>query len=403
MFPAERTRQRNGSFRQAERPSGGAFLCLLSVLLTTGCHKTPPAPVVYTEGWIRLENLLPLHPGWDRVRRIDAMLADAAKPPAAPPNALPLGQVVFPPSLPDNLAANADKMTDALDTAQQKVLEERAIAPAVKRVARVREAAQRRAARQLAQERSVSEEELAGKVAVRKADLLTTLPAERERLQRAFDQRTLPLRLKEFAYNTQVDAYKTFPATEPAKSQALENLRRVQQQLAQEEGRLRTQIATVESDLAQRVEDYREELESELDRRMQSRQQALTQEADRQVARAETTIRQQIARVRPMTVLRPRVITARPDNPAPEKRPLLAPSQLLVSVVPPTGEAPTGSDAVTALRQERGRLIGFLREDMKRRVERIANLQHWRIVYTPSAAPELTAQVTERLRHEWKP
>ncbi len=103
-----------------------AAIALIAAL--TGCRaSSPPAP--YSRGYVRLNALIPLHPGWEDVRQIDALLRHAQTVPthaAAPqPGA---GEVRLPPALPASNLIPAD-----LSGAEQRRISA-VRAPAEKRV-----------------------------------------------------------------------------------------------------------------------------------------------------------------------------------------------------------------------------------------------------------------------------
>src|SRR3989442_14335713 len=57
---------------------------ILGFCALCGCHRGPSGPALFSVGYVRLDDLVRLHPSWEDVKRMGALLAHARSIPDRP-------------------------------------------------------------------------------------------------------------------------------------------------------------------------------------------------------------------------------------------------------------------------------------------------------------------------------
>jgi hypothetical protein len=349
---------------------------------------------------VRLDALLPLHPAWSDVQQLDALLAEAQKAKVPAPSiqpSIPLPEAVLPPPLSVNNRLSGN-LTEARiqQTAQN----------ARQRVERLRSTLDTLHERALEKRQELLRKEASADIAQKRADILATVE---ERVTKAEEQarvETAPLRkeirdrkFREIALQSQVAALNDNPRDE-----AQRRLIQVQKEIKELEARLNSRLAGIregiEKEADRQIEDYRQQrLEQEAAELAQFRAE-LNRRASEAIAHYEAEVERTLSSLEPLSM--PSV----PRTPVLRTQRLPSPAQVAEKPRPvDTARITKEIDARTeALRAQRKRLVDFIADDTRRRVETFAAGKQWQIAYAPAPGrADRTEEAAQWLRAEWTP
>jgi len=336
---------------------------------------------------VRLEALLPLHPAWEDVRQIDALLAHTRRLPSPSAQAsLPLDEVALPSPL---------KTDGSIPMNLAKARAERTVPAALERVERLRTALDVLNSRVVRREQTAGQKVVAADVARQEADLRAGLEAEERRIRAQVPETLRDLQFREIALQSQVDGL-----PEPHRSEAQRKLDRVRQEIEAIQAAREAGDEAARQRVARQVEDYRQERRARETERLDQLRARLNRETDQIVAENQEEARRSLGRLKALAM--PSV----PRSADVRAKRLPSPAEVAAGVAPTTAErsAAATSDEIAALTSRRQRLLHFITGDVRRRVENLAAQKQWRIAFAPaSGLPDMTAQVVAALREEWKP
>ncbi len=356
-----------------------------------GCRRTPEDSIRYSTGYVKLDDLVHRHPGWQDVRQLDAMIAHANNLPApTATGARNLPEAPLPPAL-----QRRPLLPAAISVEKLRI--EAVKSPARQRIERLQGSAIIRV------ERAVN---------VREKELRTTTDAELQQLEADLKEESrrdrisveskwyVPVRdlwLREFALEAQVVTYRPYP-TSPAYKMSQERLAEIRAQRKAAEDERSTELEAVDDRLKQRLADARKDVEQKFSRLIAEYRRDLE-------SKAGTEMRERLAMAE--TVLSALEPLERPKvPPAPENRnvSLPSPSQVAAAVKTAAGAPLDAGDEIDDLKAQRERLSQYLQKDVKRRLNRLATQQRWRLAFGPKPGlDDITNTAAQLLAEEWTP
>jgi hypothetical protein len=373
------------------RARAGAVLLLLAAL--AGCQGRSSSPVGQSAVYVRLDALLPLHPAWQDIRRLDDLTAQARTLPAAFPaqTAVPLREAPLPSPLPVRAEMLAGPAPPGPET----------LRPGLARVKSLRALLDARIERSMRLQGIKDQKEILADVELWRNSQEADRRAAVEKVERQAAQRLRDLTFKEIKLETQARS----PLGPPGAAEALKGVQ--------------AEIKDLPNRLAERRSEVLKPFDQEIERKKNDREQEQREAGVRRRAelgrRAERTIAEYQARIflgpiahgalGAIHVPRPEAL---PDlheavSPARHER-LPSPAQIAAETpsAAAAGAAHATGDALNALAAQRARLDDFIRSDIRRRVERLAVRNHWRVLFTPEAGrPDVTDRAVAALRAEF--
>lgn len=356
--------------RRSALPS--ALVALSAAWVAAGCGPAPRAPKEVPVA-VRIEALLPLHPAWRDYLALTESPARSTpqRPGAGRPTGAPL------PDMPTRLVYDipAVASTDAGLPASNDRIEE--LRPSYeRRNAAFYHSALRQRLRELEAVRGPISAALA-----RSDALAEALYASQ------WNEQVAPTEAKVLALQSQLDAWSSDRAVRSLLQPEMDRLRKAADEA---DARLKLELALRRAQGAQRVIDAR-------DRETEAiRQELVLLEAERnaEVGRQISGYKRDVARsrqsIQPLTnTVVPRPVVATPPELRDAPRPVLA-------LTPPREAAPRSAPRVDA-----ARLLGLIRRDLERRVQRVAEARGWRPVYGATLnLPDRTDEVRRLLAQE---
>ena len=356
-----------------------------------GCRRSPEDAMRYSSGYVKLEDLVHQHPGWQDVKQLDAMIAHAGGLPA--PTA---SSSIRLPEAPMPAPLQRRPLLPAALTAEKRWIEA-VQAPARQRVERLQSSAEVRT------ERAVN---------ARERELRTTTDAEirqreadlREESRRegvAIDSRWyVPIRdlwLREYALETQVATYKPYPAS-PAYKVSVDRLNEIRSEREAAEKKRLAELKAVDDRLTQLLADARRDVEEKFARQIARYREELEQKAGRETRERLAAVETVLSALEPLE--RPAV------PPAPESRNMTLPSPSQVASAAPAavGTPINTAKQIEDLKSQRQRLAEYLEKDVKRRLNRLATQHRWRLAFGPKPGlDDITNTAAQLLSEEWTP
>lgn len=381
---------------------------LLLPALLAGCSKTPPPPAPNTPSYVRLASLLPLHPGWNEVRQLDTLLAHAASlpvNPSVPQNDLldvPLSsrpspfQGTIEAALPVRPDIGGAPLPDTNSVTQ----------PAEARLMKLGAAFDAQNEGILDRERETINRKVKAEVAARRADLMAqpNLPGKSEPDPNA--ERRFQLQIQEIALETQVGPLGLFP---PARGEAEKKLKAVRDELK----RLAPKPAdasNAQNALSERIDKevaaFAREKLTATERTVAERRKMLAAKTQEILAGYRKQLQMSVEMPIPLAETTTLPASASTTLRLPS---LASPTQVRGQIVSTSASAPAASALPTAssraaLLAQRARLVSYLTDDVRRRVDRLAAENHWTIQYAPSPGrTDVTPQAADKLNAEFKP
>jgi hypothetical protein len=357
---------------------------------TPGCRRQPGDQIRYSTGYVKLDELVHRHPGWQDVLQLDAMIAHAsglesaelrsATPVASPPLPQPLQRR---PLLPEAISAEQRR----IEAVQY---------PLRDRMNRLRNSTNVRIDRAV----SVRERELRSTLDAELRQKLADLEEEARRERLVIEGKWyVPIRdlqLQVFALESQVETYKPFPAS-PAYKMSQE---RLAEKLAERDkvlAQLAQEIAAIDSALNQRLASARQEIDNRFGRQIADYRSDLEGKATGEAGERLAAMQRELSSLAPLE--RPRV------PPAPEMRSMTIPSPSQLASAGGPISAPLDTDAeIAAIRAQRERLAQYLERDVKRRLNRLSAQHRWRLAFGQRPGLEDVTPTAEKLLvEEWTP
>src|SRR5688500_14684616 len=183
----------------------------------SGCQRTPEDSVRYSTGYVKLDDLVHRHPGWQDVRQLDAMIAHANNLPA---RNLPGAGAQNLPEAPLPPALQRQPLLPAAISVEKRRIEAVKF-PARQRIERLQGSALTRTERAV----NAREKELRtttdAELRQREADLKEESRRDRVAVESKWYVPVRDLWLKEYALETQVATYRPYP-TSPAYKMSIE-------------------------------------------------------------------------------------------------------------------------------------------------------------------------------------
>ena len=379
------------SFLSSTRRSSLWILAAGLAFAGAGCRRSPEDSIRFSTGYVKLDDLVHRHPGWQDVRQLDAMIAHASNLPA--PSAAGVRNL---PEAPLPPALQRQPLLPAAISVEKRRIEAVKF-PARQRIERLQGSALVR------MERAVN---------TREKELRTTTDAELRQLEADMREESrrdrvtieskwyVPVRdlwLREFALETQVATYRPYP-TSPAYKMSQERLAEVRGQRQQAEQQLAMELDAVEKRLTQKLADARSEVEEKFSRHIAEYRKDLESKAGAEMRERLAAAERVLSGLEPLE--RPKV------PPAPESRnvSLPSPSQIAAAVQTTPGASFDAGDEIQDLRAQRERLAEYLQKDVKRRLNRLATQHRWRLAFGPKPGlDDITNTAAQLLAEEWTP
>lgn len=324
-----------------------------------------------------------LHPAWPSVRQIDRMMAEVQGIPALlePPKlALEEGKLPLPlPASPGRSAGRAPQ-------------DRRIVRLARERIEDLQAWFDMRNARVLAREQQALQNALEADVARVESELREKARAEAEALRAKEQARILDLQLKQVAYRSQVAAL-----SGPPRIEAEARLAAVKNELAAGQEDLSSKLAAISNRADKEAREYRARRQAEVEAQLQSRRAEMEREARQTIGRYEARLSAGLTRIDPLEL--PPV----PPLPPAKEPGIAAPVEIAVPRVSPA--RPANVNKILAdLTAQRSRLIRYISDDVRRRIQQLAAEKRWRIFFElEPGLNDVTQQVADRLRSSWRP
>ncbi len=377
-------------------PPAIVIAAALTGILLSGCNRPGPAPPPNTRVFVRMSSLVSLHPSWADVHEIDILLAHAAGLASSHQGAVQAGNLLPEVPLPPPLTA------DPVPFSSRPPSLEGVTRAAAIRLSKLREAMDARAERIIQRERRELTEKAAADIAAKKADLTAaaiTSPlylglstADRQELRR--------LQFQEIAFESQVAVL--FP---PARGAALVNLQKVREQIRSIEAKAPKTEEQLQARIDKQLSDFRQARAAETERELNQRRFTLQAETRQRLDPYEKRLQER------MKLPGPLALTG--SSTAAVSAPQIISPKSLAAAAPgmATGQPATGA-AVNSLRAQRARLVAYITDDIRRRVEALARRRHWTLSTNASEASDasdaragytdITSQAASALKNEIK-
>jgi hypothetical protein len=338
---------------------------------------------------VRLNALVPLHPAWEEVRRLDA-LAEQTRPSSV--SSSPVGIALIEPTLPETLPISTSVPLSPVPTGTVLT------GAANRRLDSLRDMLRVRNVRAIERERRVREKELDASIAREESALIARDQEEVARLRRQFDRDVRNLDLKIIAAETQIYAYSRLPNANEFRLAAQQTLLQLQSQKDDRRKALEEAIKKTKAERDRRLSAFRQQKRTELAKELAAREEELRSEAERTVADYQQRIRSN------QETLGDLKMPSVPQTSAVKAFPLVSPARVAAGYRTPP--APSGGEAHAriSLLQQRARLVACITQDLRRRLERLAAENRWRISFADTpGVPDRTEDIRPLLSSEWRP
>ena len=351
-----------------------------------GCgvsSKRPVSPPVY----VRMEDLLPLHPAWNDIARLDFLIAQLSRPQEPVETwRQPAPQQVLPAALPPPSLKRA-----GLESMERARIN-RVVRQAMTRLNSLRNTLDVRENRLLALRRNAIEAQMQSDIAEYKAAAAANAKTEADTIRKTFHVPIRDLWLKQFALETQVNG---LPAG-AAREKAVQDLHTTEQQRIRLEAQLADRQAQAERSAQAALEEWIVTRQQRAADELASAQRDLRAHTE-----ADIHASQQLAEL----ILKGLEPLEPPAVAFPARQAGMAGLPPNLKGVRPQMHAPFGimstalRVALTELRAERARQVQLMSNDIRRRVQAIALEQGWQIFFHPvPGGYDKTREVAGKLR-----
>ncbi len=357
-------------------------LALIGIIAwVAGCRSAPAPGGKY---YVRLDALLPLHPGWAQVVSLQSVSGVVQTAPAQA-TALHLPTSPLPAAFPAPVAVPPNLEQER----RQRIVED-----ARRRLAALAEELRRRNAERSQAEERLGQRELAARLAAARVALEAALPAQLDRIARAFETRLTPLNFKEIVFRTQVRGFTGQP-----RQDAQTQLQAVLDEIARLNQERDTQLAEARAQVQRQLDADRAQWTRELADRLAKYRRQLETLAAQQVAREQTGLNAAAEPIPPLSSLAaPTASTAPPLQPPtePNTGAVFGQAQAQVNVAVRQQQAD--------LAAQKAQMIAALRDDTQQAVLQIARQGGWTLVAQGvPGARDGTDTVAKALRAQWQP
>jgi hypothetical protein len=363
------------------------IIAVTACLLTAaGCRRNNSPGIVQSNVAIRLSSLISLHPAWNDIKEIDALIAQAKNLPSnkgSAPAPIALASVSMPPPLPASLDPRPAGVP-SIETARQT---------GQKRVKDLQASMEEHNQDLVEREQQVLEKRMTTAVAAERARLAALPPEIVETPEQKTERAALrKLQFEQIALESEVKIL-----TEPALTPVLLRLAGIKEQVRLAEARLRPPVQQVDVALEKAVASFRQQKEAESAATLKTRADDLHTRSSEVINAYRSRLSSRLADVKPVT---PAAVPA--ARPVPDLQ-IPSPAQA-ASVMPVTGSpaAAVTANNLNQLLAARQRLVQFVTDDLRRRVDRIAAQRNWKVTYTAVPAPnDYTDRAAELLKQDF--
>jgi hypothetical protein len=384
-----RSRALPGFFRIGGAGSRAPLLILAvtaCLLPAAGCRRNSSPAIAPSNVAIRLSSLISLHPAWNDIKEIDTLIAHAKSLPsnqsaATTPIALPT--VTQPAPLPARLDARPTSVP-SIESARQTGL---------KRVNELQASMEEHNQDLVEREQKVLEKRQTTAVAAERARLAALPPEVIETPEQKTERAALrKLQFEQIALESEVKIL-----TEPALTPVQQRLIALREQVRLAEARLHPPVQQVDVALEKAVAAFRQQKETETAATLKTRAEDLKTRSSTVINAYRGRLSARLADVKPLATAG--VPAARPVQDIAIPSPAQA-----AATMPVTGGAVTtvSSNDLNQLLATRQRLVRFVTDDLRRRVDRIAAQRNWKVTYTAAPAPnDYTDRAAELLKQDF--
>lgn len=371
--------------------SSNRITLILGICALAGCSRGPSASAVYTAGYVRLDDLARLHPGWEDVKRLDELM-NRARSLQATPTPMALTTAAAPP-LPPPLAGFKDSAQRLAANERRRI--EAAEAPAAARVEELQNTINSEMLRRAEREELAIRTRHTARLIGDENALVEKMRSAR----RAIDREEYPLirdlKLKEIALDSQVQAL--YPSE--ARTKAQDKLSDTRKQIVKLEEQLDSRLKAVDEEHKRKVADLRLARKSEEERELAEFRRTQADEAEKMIAEKKAAIDLVLTTLDP---LQPPQVPAMPRI---RSGHLKSPAELAAESARPSPSTDTLRipTALADLDQQRVRIVRFIRADVRRRVERLAAQRRWSVAFDQSTGRDMTRDIAVLLEREWNP
>jgi len=360
------------------------LLALLSINLgLAGCQRKAAQPPRH---YVRLEALLPLHPIWEQVARLES-LAQATRQSAQQQAAsLRLEASPLPVSFPAPVA-----VPPSLEQERRARIAE----DARRRIQGLAEELRRRNAELLRREEAAGARQLENQVAAARTELEGALLARQANIRTEYEGKLNPLRFKSVIFETQVRGFSGQPQQD-----AQAQLNAINAEVARLEQERDTRLAEAQEQMQRDLAARKQELTRQYNARLAQRRAELETLAARQVQREEASLSAQSEPIPPLGSASLGTLPPTVPLPPPASPDTVAPAAFAQA----QGQvAAAGSRQRAEVEAQKAHFVALIREDTRQAVLAISHRQGWVLVPqgTPGAS-DWTQAVAGELRAQWQ-
>ncbi len=220
-------------------------------------------------------------------------------------------------------------------------------------------------------------------------------------VQKRFHVEIRNLQLKEIALDSEIQSLARYPGdTRAAQAPIIQRRDEIRRQIAQAEERLSGELHTVDVETETRIAEAKRTVRAAAETSLRE----FRNEQERRVAAEVSSSKQLIDYV--LASLEPLTAPAVPQGAAVPLQAVTSPAQVGATAkqAPQPDMAGVASRSAQGLLAERTRIVKFITEDVKRRLDRLSIQYRWQLAFTPTQGmADMTQEVADTLRGEWRP
>jgi hypothetical protein len=356
---------------------------MLILLLLPGCHNNNSGNTLIPAhmGYVNVSELLALHPSWRQAQVLDQLIAE-------------MRQTDRTVSIPCTTEAKMHAPTPLAEVSPQEIQPPAmagVLAPAFKRIEGLRAMLESQNQKAVDEERKADEQQLLADIAQKKSELANLQAQEEAQQNQSYLEKIRKQQILTIALQTQVRAYQG-----PLHADAQSRITQANNIIDQLQKELQSKNLLIEAKYAKSLADFQTQ-----------RQLALKNQLEELNDRLSAIATQKINKYKSEISVNLNSISSNSDSQA---EPVIKPfkEQLSIStpVKHPERYAHTTSFASEAaeihkLQDQRARLLDYITNDIKRRLEYLSPESGWELTFQPRpGVPDVTAQFENILKND---
>jgi len=336
-----------------------------------------------------MQVLLAAHPGWREVEELNSALttADYAKP--GVPRAETVSPITYPPPLNAKLVSQRNAAAD--ESRRIEAIRE----PALERIERLKRTSGLRMERNITRYQADVETKMQTRLADNAQKLAQRNTDEKAAIRKAAHANIRDLGLHEIALGSELDSLALFPGlVGSARAEAQKSLAAATAKRKAAENELAEKLHSADDRYKAQLAESSERIHKAAEQETAAFKQAEQERVAADVARNKNEVESVLSVLAPL------------ESPLSVKSATVTMQKIPPLVIQPGSViAVNSSDAsLRRIREQRDRLIEFIRQDVTRRIARLSAVNHWQIStsYSPFL-PDKSKEVADLLRMEWSP